>query len=67
VRLVDLTKQAAKPYHSHTDRVTAVACFSPATFISGGLDGAVHLHDTREPYQQDVAVARKRSLLSEHG
>ncbi|PNH07294.1 WD and tetratricopeptide repeats protein 1 [Tetrabaena socialis] len=48
VRLVDLHKQAARPFLCHRARVKALAVVSPDTFLSASEDGTVRLFDVRQ-------------------
>jgi len=47
VRLIDLNKQAVRPFHCHHGRVKSVAAVGPDVFLSGGEDGMISQFDKR--------------------
>eukprot|EP00873_Tetraselmis_striata_P007945 jgi/Tetstr1/428209/TSEL_018251.t1 len=49
IRLLNLQKQAVRPFRCHRDRVKAALPLSSFEFISAGDSGKVCLHDTRGP------------------
>jgi len=49
IRVVNLHKQAVRPFHCHHDRVKAVVPLSSFEFMSAGDSGKVCHHDTRLP------------------
>jgi WD40 repeat protein len=65
VRLVDLNKEAVRPYSLHTERVKCISALNSSIFMSGSADGTIRLFDVREPLIRDTQEAKKRSLLGE--
>lgn len=47
IRLIDLQREAVRPYSSHSSAVHSLLPLSTAVFASGGADGAVRCHDSR--------------------
>lgn len=55
VRLIDLNKQATRPFACHRARSKALAATGPDTFLAAGEDGTVRLFDLRASHRGHVA------------
>lgn len=47
IRLIDLHKEAIRPYSTHASSVNSILPLSTSVFVSGGADGTVRCHDSR--------------------
>ena len=65
VRIIDLNRNAAKPFLSHRSRVKTLAVMDGNCVISGGEDGTVRRWDIREskPAGAPADYLNTRSLL----
>lgn len=65
IRLIDLQKEAVRPYSNHASSISSILPLSSAVFMSGGSDGTVRCHDSRTNSRssQWMQASNRHSLL----
>lgn len=63
IRLIDLQREAVRPYSSHASSIHSILPLSTAMFCSGGADGSIRCHDSRVPSGNSNEGAAHHSLL----
>lgn len=66
IRIVDLERQAVRPYSSHAATIRTILPLSGAVFASGAEDGTIRCFDSRiRGCSDDSSQASSSSLLGE--